>query len=319
VLPIVVAAAAAAPSWGVTPFEAPEALDEDVGTLRLLLVTELEERGVVVDPDSAELGPCGESDCASEAAGKLGVDRVVAGTVRPFGQKLLVSTLLVDAAGRSESRRIVIDRVEDFDVAAKRVASAFLEGRPTDRTAKLGEITALETERTRRKRGFGGLSLGLGAVLPLEGTYAGNAAGVAFRLGYWFEARRFALETALGFRFTSDPGGDRRFFDVPLTIGGYYIAGLGDFAPFFGGGLGIRYLYEARPGTIQVGNVVVTQHQGELSDDGFGATAFARAGVMILRTYEVRASVSLAYEAGFVDLSDRGFPQTLLALVSVHF
>lgn len=318
-LPLVLAAVAATPAWGVVPFEAPDALREDVDTLRLMVVTELEARGVAIDRTSASFQRCGEPDCAARAARELEVDHVVAGTVSRFGEKVLVAAVFVSPDGRSESRRIVVDRVEDFDVAARRLAAALLQDRRVDQTAKLGDITALETERERRRRGLGGLTLGVGGVVPIDGTYAGNAAGLALQLGYWFEAKHFAIETTLGFRFTMDPGGDRRFYDVPLNLGGYWIAGLGDFAPFVGGGLGLRYMYEARPGTVQVGEVIVSEHQGELSDDGFAPTAFAKLGVMILRTYRVRASISVAYEAAFRDLNDRGFPQTVLALATVHF
>lgn len=318
-LPLLFGALASAPTWGVVPFAAPEELREDVDTLRLMLVTDLEGRGVKVDREAAGRDPCAEPACGAEAARALGVERVVAGSVGRFGEKLLVAAVSVAPDGTSESRRIVVDRVEDFDVAARRLAAALLEGRPVEKTVQLGDVTALETERARRRRGTGGLTLGLGAVIPIEGTYAGNAAGLAMQLGYWFEAKRFAIETTLGFRFSTDPGGDRRFFDVPLSLGGYYIAGLGDFAPYFGGGVGLAYLYEARPGTIRVGDVIVTEHPGELSDDGFAARAYARVGILILRTYRVRASVSLSYEAAFMDLNGRGYPQTLLGMAGVHF
>jgi hypothetical protein len=318
-LPLAFAAVAAAPTWGVVPFEAPDPLREDVDTLRLMLVTELEGRGVNVDRSSASLDACGEPACAAEAARTLGVARAVGATVSRFGEKVLVAAVFVTPEGDSESRRIVVDRVEDFDVAARRLAAALLQDQPVDKTAKLGDITALETERERRRRGLGGLTLGVGGVVPIDGTYAGNAAGLALQLGYWFEAKHFAVETSLGFRFSTDPGGDREFYDVPLYLGGYWIPGLGDFTPFLGGGLGLRYLYEERPGTVRVGEVIVTEHQGELSDDGFAPAAFAKAGVLILRTYRVRASVSVAYEVAFRDLNDGGYPQTVLALATVHF
>lgn len=318
-LPLALAAVAASPTWAVVPFEAPDALREDVDTLRLMLVTELEARGVTLDRSSAEWAPCSEPACAADAAQALSVERVVAGTVSRFGEKVLVAAVLVGADGSSESRRIVVDRVEDFDVAARRLASALLEGRRVEQTAQLGDITALETERERRRRGLGGLTLGVGGVVPIDEGYAGNDAGLALQLGYWFETKRFALETSLGFRFSVDPAGERRFYDVPFYLGGYWIPGLGDFTPFIGGGLGLRYMYEARPGTIRIGEVIVTEHLGEVTDDGFAPAAFAKAGLLLLRTYRVRASLSVAYEAAFRDLNDTGFPQTVLALAAVHF
>ncbi|NJK89519.1 MAG: hypothetical protein HC923_09035, partial [Myxococcales bacterium] len=57
---------AASPTWTVLPFEAPPDLREDVDTLRLLLETELLDRGARIQRTSG-LAPCGEVDCARAA------------------------------------------------------------------------------------------------------------------------------------------------------------------------------------------------------------------------------------------------------------
>lgn len=300
-------------------FEAPDDLREDVDTFRLLFLDELRDEGVTLDSGVEDLPPCGGLECAGAAFESSAAERIVVGTVSRFGQKLLVNAQLVAPDGRTDSRRIVIDRIEDLDVAAKRLADALRDQVSVERNAKLGEITALETQRDRRRRGTGGLSFGLGGVIPLDDTYAGNDGGLGFQLGYWYETKHFAIEPSLGFRFSTDARGDRRFFDVPLLIGGYWIMGLGDFAPFIGGGGGIRYIYEARPGTVRVGDVIFTEHQGETADDLFAGSLFAKLGVLILRTYSVRATISFAYEVSFVDLNDTGFPQNIFGMVAVHF
>ncbi len=315
-----VAAAISAPEWVVLTFDGPKDLAEERRTFRVLFDNALRDEGQRVRATGGS-AICGDAACALGAAQAIGVDRAVGGSIGRFGSKLMVTAFLVDA-GRErqmQSRQITVDRLEDLDVAAVRLAAALVGDCSADSTVELGNITALETEPDRRRRGTGGLSLLLGAMFPLSETYGGASGGLGVDLGYWFETRHFAIEPTLGFRVSTDAGGERRFYEVPIDIGGYFIAGRGDVSAFLGGGGGLRYIWVREPGTVRVGSVIQTQHQGELTDDRAGAGVFGRAGLLFLRTYRVRLSVSARYEVTFIELNGGAFPQALSAQLAVHF
>jgi hypothetical protein len=48
--------------------------------------------------------------------------------------------------------------------------------------------------------------------------------GVRIDIAYWYETSQFAIAPRMGFRFSSDLGGDDTFFELPFDLGAYYIA-----------------------------------------------------------------------------------------------
>lgn len=314
-------AVTAPPDYAVSRFEAPARLAEEGAAMQTLLINALDRRGVVVGPARSTM-PCSQAGCASEIAQADGVTQVIVGSLQPFGQKLLVTAAVYSSdeeafiPGRYDA---TIDTVNDLDAAAKRIASAIVSGGDTESNQELGAIYELETEPDRRRRGRSSFSLNLGGILPIENTYGDASGGLSFAIGYWYEGRDFALEASLGFRFSADGERQREFFEVPLDIAGYYILSLGDFAPFIGLGAGPRWMYAARPGTIEVGSVITTQNEGQIDDSGFGFGGFVRLGVMLLRTYTVSVSISGRYTVNFWDFNDAGFPQAGLFEVQIYF
>jgi hypothetical protein len=310
-----VLAAAAAP-WSVSVFEAPEGFEEEADSFRVLMEGALRAEGTEVRP-LADRSPCGDPRCAGLALTEVPGGTVVFGRLRRFGAKLIVSA---EAVGQTQgTAQMVIDQVEDLDAAAQRIVLSLLTGVPPDRTVELGTVTAAEEAPDRRKDGARGLSFAVGPIAPLAGTLGQSAIGVAIDLGYWFETRHFAVEPLIGARFSVDRRDDRRFLEIPLDIGMYWIPSLGDFSPFIGGGGGIRYISARRPATLFVGETIQTRHDDEERDSGAAFALFGRAGVLLLRTYALRVSVSARYGVSFIDLNGAGYAQSITGLMAVHF
>ena len=312
--------AAQSPEFAVSGFVTPAGLDNEGRAFQSLLVNELNRRGVFASATRSR-APCDNEGCAAAEAASARTPRVIIGSLQPFAEKILVTASVYEAGvgmlpGRYD---LIIDTPADLDVAARRIAGAIADEGDTEENQALGAITELETEPDRRRQGDGGLSLSMGGLVPINDTYGAADAGLSVGLGYWYEGRNYALETAIGFRFSTDTSGERRFYEVPVDVGAYYILGLGDVAPFIGVGGGLRYLYQSRPGTIRVGSVISTVNEGDIKDDGFGFGGFARAGIMLLRTYDVRVAVSGRYTITFRGFDGDRFPQAGLFEVQVYF
>jgi hypothetical protein len=288
-------------------------------TFRELLQGELTARtgAAFVQPERA----CADVPCAVEVGGQSKAQVVVFGSLNALGQKLIVSTTVVDAVnGRvASNQKIAVDRLEDLDKAAVRIAEAITLGTNTDETAALGTIVHEEVKPDVRREGARGLGLRVGALLPLGASYANSDPGAVIDFTYWYETRNFAIEPRLGLRFSADDDNGNSFFELPMDIGAYYILGDGDFAPFIGGGGGLRWVSETVQETVLVGSVITTEHQAATDDSAFGFGAFARAGVLLLRTYTVRLALNFDYNVTFVELHDSPTPQSFTAGISVYF
>jgi hypothetical protein len=309
------ASEARAASWSVMAFEAPQRWREDANTFRVLLVQALRERGVRVAQDETA-PPCDAPACAAGSG-----EHAVVGSLRKFGRRVLITAHRIALSDRSlrGTAQIPVGSLDELDLGADRVAEALVRNVPADQTVELGSVTDLEAQPDRRRTGARGFALGLGAVVPLRDGFADLDGGFSLAGSYWYETTHFAIEPSLGVRFSSTTGGDRAFVAVPLDIGGYYIPGTKDVAPFFGGGVGIRYMWEKRRTTQVLGNVVKAESVLETDEGGWGFGLFARAGVMFLRTYDVRLSASVRYDVTFMELNGRENPQALGVDLTVHF
>lgn len=288
--------------------------------MQTLVMNELDARGQTVERASTPT-PCDDATCAQAIAAADRVAYVIVGGLQPFGGKILVTASVYRARDNVIEGRhdLSIDTASDLDVAAKRIASAVLGGGSTEDNQELGAISQLETQPDKRRQGDAGFTFSMGGIIPARGTYGGSDGGLTLGVGYWYEGRNYALETAIGFRFSADTTGEHRFYEIPLDVGAYYILGLGNFAPFIGAGGGLRWMNASRRGKIRVGSVIELENEGQIEDDGFGFGAFARLGVMLLRTYSVRMSIAGRYSVNFWDFNGNGFPQAGMAEIQVHF
>ncbi len=299
-------AASAAPAdlWSVLPFQA-DGVDPNVAaTFRSLLEQDLGARNharFVPAP-----APCQEPSCAHAASARLGVRVVVFGSLQPLGTRLLVSATAVDGATGAilASDRMGVDRVEDLEAVARRLAESLTSGRPAASNAEIGTVTHAETQPPARRALITATSLRVGGVLPLtRDGYAGLGTGMAFDLGLWLEARHFAFEPRIGVRFDVNEYERGSYVEVPFDFGAFAIFGQGDFAPLVGGGVGLHYLHEAQRQRITLGSTMSAEHVGTREQGAWGFAAFGRAGLLLMRTYRARVLLAGDYNATFVELN----------------
>ncbi len=318
----VACAVAAAPTaraegdvWAVLALETRSISNADAEAFRTLLTARLgDETGVAfIQPEMS----CGGSECAREVGAKLGAGRVVFGRLLALGTKVIANAYVVDVASGQVVQRaeMTVDRVEDLDQAATRIAAALAHGTSPGAEARFGNITAHEAQPPRRREGVRGVGVYLGGAFPV-GTVMSSAPGVQVGLSYWFETERLAIEPRLGLRFSADGPG---WVVFPMDIGAYYLLSTGDFAPFVGGGLGIHYAHERRPETLRVGSALTATNTEVREDGGWGLGLFGRAGLLLLRTYSVRLIASVEYGTTMVDLNGNGFAHGLDLKLGVIF
>jgi hypothetical protein len=312
-------AAAAQGKWTITQFGG--SVDAGtVATFTQLLKTELSSR--TGDGFSSVDQVCEDVPCAQAAGAAAKGSVVLYGNLGTLGTKIVVTVTLVDVASGDviNTQRMAVDQLEDLDSVAERMAEAFVRGTSTDETAELGNITKEEAKPARRRDAEHGLGLRLGGIVPLgEAGFADQGGGVAVDLSYWYEASNFAIAPRLGFRFSADPDDENSFFELPFDIGAYYILGQSDFAPFIGGGAGLRYMSQRVEETQQVGGIIATTHNATVSDSAFGFGTFGRVGILLGRTYTVRVAVTADYNIAFLELNGESNPQSFTAGVSVFF
>ncbi len=313
-------AAHAAEVWVVHRLGTQGVDEATAATFRDLLIAELGERVAATFAQADAV--CDGSECARVTAEQLGADVAVFGTVSALGRKILVNLYVVDAHdGSTLSRhKMDVDRVEDLDTVALRVAKAIAGGRHVSETAELGAITHREVQPDLRREGARGLGLYLGGVVPVSEAFQGGGPGVLIDGSYWFETTDFAIEPRIGLRFNTNGLDDASdWIEIPVDVGVYYILGRGDLAPFFGGGAGLRFAWADESRTLTQGDVIKTTHTAEIEDGGVGFGVFGRAGLMLLRTYAMRMSISVEYNAILRDFLDRGVPQQLNFALGVYF
>jgi hypothetical protein len=260
---------------------------------------------------------CADLPCARGAAAPTGARVVVFGSLGRLGSKVVV---VLTAAQVQDGRVLLsetlsVDREEELDVAAKRLAEALVSGRGVEHTAELGNITTEEAKAPVRRDTRFGVSLNLEGVLPTKG-FADRALGAGFGLGLWFESMDFVIEPKLGYRSELGAGG-RDWDHGVLEIGASYLLMRGDLSPLIGGGVGLHFMNEELPVQSEVGRVVVSSSTDVIEDDVFGFAAFARVGLLLLRTYDVSLLVALDYGLTFADFQERSNEQAFRLVVGV--
>ncbi len=294
-------------AWTVLPPTARGVADDTAQSFRELLEGELATRsGARFVPGA----PCRDLACASKVGREAGAAVAVLPRLSTLGEKIVVVVSVVDTANGAtvSSQRMSVDRVEDLEQVAQRMADAITSGRSTDDTAALGAITAQEQAPARRRKGLSGLSLRLGGAAPYGDPYSAGF-GVLIDGGFWYEANDFAIEPRVGYRFSTD-GEDEGWSMFAGDLGAFWLLSRGDIAPFLGGGAGIRYAREDRYQPVSVGSVVRLTSNDLEADAAWGPGVFTRVGVMFFRTYAVRMAFDIEYDVTFVDLHDSGPPQT---------
>jgi hypothetical protein len=289
-------------------------------TFSQLLKAELSKHTGISCQDSDVV--CEDAPCAQQAAVDQESTHTLFGSLGTLGSEIVVTLTLVDAKSGQpiNSQKMTIDRLEDLDSVAERMGTAFALGGDTKERAELGNITAHEAETERRREGALGFGLRLGGLIPIgEAGFANDPAGGAVDVSLWYETSQFAIAPRVGFRFGTDFSDDEHFFEMPIDIAAYYILTTRDFAPFVGGGAGLRYMSQETVEEQRLGTVLTQTHDADIESSAFGFGAFARMGLLLARTYTVRVAVTVDYNIAVLELNNQSNPQSLTAGVSVIF
>jgi hypothetical protein len=301
--------------WAIDRFAVQDVSPSTASTFRQLLRNQIATRNGArfTDLDAG----CSDLPCARGAAAPSGAGVVVFGSLGRLGSKVVVAVTAAQVAdGRVLfSETLSVDRVEELDVAAKRLAEALATGRGLEHTAELGSITHEEAKAPVRRDTRFAFSLNLEGVLPTKG-YADRALGSGFALGLWFESMDFVIEPKLAYR-TELGAGERDWDHGAFEIAASYLMMRSDLAPLIGAGVGLHFMDEDVPVGNEVGSVLVSTSTDVIEDEVFGFTVFGRLGLLLLRTYDVSLLVALDYALTFADFQERGDEQAFRLVVGV--
>jgi len=301
--------------WALDRFAAEGVDGTTAATFQQLLHGQIASRtaGALTDLGSR----CQDTECVRQGALKAGAEVGVYGTLGRLGSKVVVTATAVEAqSGRAlHSQTISVDRVEDLDDAADRMAEALVSGKKVEGTAELGTITHEEAKAPVRRDTRFGVTLGLEGIIPAHG-FADGVVGAGAGLGLWFESMDFVIEPRIGGRMDLGAG-DRDWTHVPLEITLSYLLSRSDIAPLLGAGLGLAYVHEELPVRRVSGDVLVTTGTKVIEDSIFAFDVYARAGLLLLRTYDVSALVALDYAFTFGDFHDRSNGQAVRLSLAV--
>ena len=309
-------AAVAAPTWTVLPLDARGVDRNSVATFRDLLISELGTRNRARFVDAPK--PCNDVPCAQRAGKATGAAMVVYGRLSKLGRNIIITLTTVDVRKGVpwNQQRMGVNTVEDLEPAAARLAEAIILNRPVSQTAKLGMITRREVRPDRRRTGYSGASFRLGGGGHLNRPDQGGGS-LRFQLGWWYEARHFAIEPAVSFRMAPEGPDAGGAFHVDL--GAYWIPGTGDVTPFVGAGGGIRRVHETIIRRETAGQIVRLDTETEVSDSAWAPGGFARVGLMFFRTYDTRMTLSVDYDLTFAELHGSGPIQLAQGAVGILF
>jgi hypothetical protein len=241
--------------WALDRFAVQDVSPSTEATFRQILRAEISARNGARFSD-LQTG-CGDLPCARSAAAPTGASVVVFGNIGRLGSKLVVTVTAASVADGQVrvTDSLSVDREEELDVAAKRLAEGLVSGKRIEGTAELGSITTEEAKAPVRRDTRFGVSLSLEGVLPTHG-FADRALGAGFGLGLWFESMDFVIEPRVGYR-TELGAGDRDWDHMAIEIGASYLLLRSDLAPLIGAGVGLHYMDEELPVTREIGSVLV--------------------------------------------------------------
>lgn len=299
-------------TWTVLPFETRGIEPHIAETFVDLLEVELGARESLQFIEPGVEGGCSDLLCAQEAGHSVDAMVAIFGSLSTLGTEIIVTATVINVPTGNTlcTQRMTVNRVEELDTVASRVAEAIISGSSVEETADLGSITSQEAEPDVRREGDAGFGFRLGGIFPFADGYAEAGGGILIDLAFWYEARHFAIGPSSGIRFSVDSG-EASYLEVPINVSGFYIPNTGDIAALLGGGVGVRYINESRPAIFTTGSFLQTQLDTVLDDSGWGLGLLGQAGVLFLRTWAVRLAVTVDYNITFLELNGVDYPQSL--------
>lgn len=244
---------------------------------------------------------CYDVGCASEYGYKLGVERVIIGSLTLLGERATTEINLVNVVRKEVefTDRFSVDYIEDLNSALRKLAEAVAAREKIVSEVDRYAITEEETREPRRKASYTTQGVGFGIGIPLGDSYSGlsNLKTVAWVFRY--EAQKYVVENSFGITWGSggekdtlltDGGGGYTIVDkknvvvMPWDIGLRYIFNREkDTTPFVGGGIGLHF-------------VVSQETEGEVYTESDVAFAFhGSTGLYLFQTYDFRLSIEAEY------------------------
>ena len=287
---------------------------EEVEVFRLLLSHEIIDAGgrAVVRESCNEAS---ENWSLYDLRGQKAVEKSVSsqeyfveGSVSKFGSKIVNIMGVRSPDGQEDSYRLIVSGANEFDVAARRFALAFL-GQMDLHSPELGLITQVEVPTELRRETLGGRFLQIGGMNPINSK---SGPGSMVSIGTWFEARRFVIETSVGGGWSSDRSSDNSYKQVYMKLGALNVLGDGNIAGIAGGGVGLFLTHEKYKEMVTEGGELIKSSYSRYRSGNTLAPGFhARVGALLFRTYNVRLFVNLDYAYSFLKNKWEDSPQSV--------
>jgi hypothetical protein len=262
---------------------------------------------VIAASASAATAACGERACALEAAKAADLkksDQVVYSSLQRLGAKWIFLSTIVRADGKKAyNQRMTVETIEDLEPVTQRMAEVLISRTAPEFAASIDDVTEREKtfERAKRKTPYS-MGVGVGYLVPVNGgfnylkedntntsyPYTETDHSALLRLS-WINTWEFRRDIHVGLEAV---------WTEPENFGGdlnlSYLLGGGDFAPFFGGGIGLHYVRGDEDPVYE-------------NKRNFGPAANGHAGLFLFRTYGMNVKVRGQYLAVFNDDRDQGF------------
>jgi hypothetical protein len=230
---------------------------------------------IVVDPAAGTF--CYNVVAAAESAKKYDASQALVGNIMTIGGKQFLTYQLVDAVGSTVllADKIELPPMDEFPTMADRIAASVVEKKPYLQTIEPENVTQPEVNPQFKhpRQPYAGVFLTAGYLFQMSqrpysvnggSTYYMSTNLVNLNLAVSFETQQMLTMLQLGLL-----RGNHSEQDLTFDVIGNYVMGKGDFAPFFGGGIGI------------------TRYSWDL-DKNDGMSLSAGVGMLALRTYYFR-------------------------------
>jgi hypothetical protein len=236
---------------------------------------------VVVDPAPGTF--CYNVLAAADSAKKYGAAYALIGNIMSIGGKQFLTYQLVDATAATVllADKFDLPPMDQFPTMAERVSVAIVEKKPYMETIEPGNILETETGPWLKhpRKPYAGILMTGGyqyhfVERPNPSGFFGTRL-VNLNVAVSFETQQMLTMLQIGYM-----RGVQWEQDISFDLIGNHVVGNGDFAPFFGGGIGItKFLWRKLDGA---------------ADDNDALILSAGGGMLGLRTYYFRL-IAAAY------------------------
>jgi hypothetical protein len=260
--------------------------EADARTSAALVCAALSERGARVR--TTPLRP-------EQTYGFAGAYRVA---LRPLGKLVLLHVSYESPVGQDvRARQLQIGDIEEMTVAAPRIADALLHDKPLAETARVDNLVAEETRKSRKVSGETFFALGIFGFAMPDDAWAGYGAYARFH--YETPAYAVGIDGRVGGSTRND--GDAHLFG--LSVGGRYFVSDSDVTVFLGGGLGVLWV-----GVSDQQEIEDAELSGYNIEDveraGSGLSPYAEVGLELLRMHDSRLDVGLRVDTPLFELGE---------------